>query len=153
MKKTKTELDKAYIKKIKDCKEENKKLSKELSNLQEEIDLNYSPIIEQLHIKVADQHKDYAAAQRQIELTKGQLFTIARAYRGLIIMQNDAKSMGIDVDAIDLPEDEPYEGFKMSSKILESGKTVWTASATPKKGSKKKIQEILKKTKDPHDNT
>jgi len=68
-------------------------------------------------------------------------------------MQNDAKSMGIDVDSIALPEDDPYEGFKMSSKILESGKTVWTASATPKKDAKKKIQQILKKTKNPHDNS
>ena len=149
----KTELDKAYIKKIKQCKEENKKLSKELSNLQEQINLNYSPIIEQLQIKIAEQHKAYAATQRQLELTKGQLFTISRAYRGLVIMQNDAKSMGIDVDSIALPEDDPYEGFKMSSKILESGKTVWTASATPKKDAKKKIQQILKKTKNPHDNS
>ena len=53
-------------------------------------------------------------------------------------MQNDAKNMGIDVESIELPEKQPYKDFKMDSKVLESGKVVYSASMKPVKKPRKK---------------
>jgi len=149
MKKMKLDLKKRYIQKIKDCRNENKRLSKLLNSLENRIEIDFLPqinsqhnIIADLQIRLGNQHRHLTAVDDELEKTNLSYYKIVRAYRGLVIMQNDAKNMGIDVESIELPEKQPYKDFKMDSKVLESGKVVYTASMkTVKKPRKKKDKQ------------
>ena len=145
MKKMKLDLKKRYIQKIKDCRNENKRISKLCNSLENRIEIDYIPQIQSQHaiiaaqqIKLGEQHKHLTAVDYELEKTTLAYYKIVRAYRGLVIMSNEAEEMGIDVKAIELPEKQPYKDFKMDSKVLESGKVVWTASATAVKKPRKK---------------
>ena len=145
MKKMKLDLKKRYIQKIKDCRNENKRLSKLLNGLENRIEIDFLPqinsqhnIIADLQIRLGNQHRHLTAVDDEFEKTNLSYYKIVRAYRGLVIMQNDAKNMGIDVESIELPEKQPYKDFKMDSKVLESGKVVYTASMKAVKKPRKK---------------
>ena len=145
MKKMKLDLKKRYIQKIKDCRNENKRLSKLLNGLENRIEIDFLPqinsqhnIIADLQIRLGNQHRHLTAVDDEFEKTNLSYYKIVRAYRGLVIMQNDAKNMGIDVESIELPEKQPYKDFKMDSKVLESGKVVYSASAKAVKKPRKK---------------
>ena len=145
MKKMKLDLKKRYIQKIKDCRNENKRLSKLLNGLENRIEIDFLPqinsqhnIIADLQIRLGNQHTHLTAVDDELEKTNLSYYKIVRAYRGLVIMQNDAKNMGIDVESIELPEKQPYKDFKMDSKVLESGKVVYSASMKPVKKPRKK---------------
>ena len=145
MKKMKLDLKKRYIQKIKDCRNENKRLSKLLNSLENRIEIDFLPqinsqhnIIADLQIRLGNQHRHLTAVDDELEKTNLSYYKIVRAYRGLVIMQNDAKNMGIDVESIELPEKQPYKDFKMDSKVLESGKVVYSASAKAVKKPRKK---------------
>ena len=145
MKKMKLDLKKRYIQKIKDCRNENKRLSKLLNSLENRIEIDFLPqinsqhnIIADLQIRLGNQHRHLTAVDDELEKTNLSYYKIVRAYRGLVIMQNDAKAMGIDVESIELPEKQPYKDFKMDSKVLESGKVVYSASMIPVKKPRKK---------------
>ena len=145
MKKMKLDLKKRYIQKIKDCRNENKRLSKLLNGLENRIEIDFLPqinsqhnIIADLQIRLGNQHRHLTAVDDELEKTNLSYYKIVRAYRGLVIMQNDAEEMGIDVKGIELPEKQPYKDFKMDSKVLESGKVVYSASMNPVKKPRKK---------------
>ena len=98
MKKMKLDLKKRYIQKIKDCRNENKRLSKLLNGLENRIEIDFLPqinsqhnIIADLQIRLGNQHRHLTAVDDELEKTNLSYYKIVRAYRGLVIMQNDAK--------------------------------------------------------------
>ena len=108
----KLDLKKRYIQKIKDCRNENKRLSKLLNGLENRIEIDFLPqinsqhnIIADLQIRLGNQHRHLTAVDDELEKTNLSYYKIVRAYRGLVIMQNDAKNMGIDNFKMYLIED------------------------------------------------
>ena len=120
----KLDLKKRYIQKIKECRNENKRLSKLLNSLENRIEIDFIPQIKSQHEIIADQqirlgkqHKHLTAVDYELEKTNLSYYKIVRAYRGLVMMSNTAEEMGIDVKGIELPEKQPYKDFKMLSRL------------------------------------
>ena len=108
MKQMKKDLENRYIADREYSKDQIKTLTAAIIKQHRDIEKYYLPQLQEL-------------IKENIKLQQ-QLYEAVRAYHALAQWGLNAEELGINIKDIKLPESDPYEGFEMNTKLMESGK-------------------------------